>query len=75
MLDAVVGEGLEAAAEPLGGVTRLLVDGLEQGVDLGKVARGRSSSRWDARHRPCSSKRVVPRAESAGDPDCGLVEY
>lgn len=35
MLDAVVGEGLEAAAEPLGGVARLLVDGLEQGVDLG----------------------------------------
>ena len=31
MLDPVVGERLEAAAEPLGGVARLLVDGARAG--------------------------------------------
>ncbi|MDQ6821534.1 MAG: hypothetical protein M3076_14575 [Actinomycetota bacterium] len=35
MLDAVFGESLEAAAEPLAGVLSLLVDGVEQSVDLG----------------------------------------
>ena len=34
MRDPVVGERLEAAAQPLGGVGRLLIDGAEQGVDL-----------------------------------------
>ena len=41
MFDPVVGEGLKAAAEPLVGVARLLVDGVEQGVDLCQIARGR----------------------------------
>jgi hypothetical protein len=41
MLDAIVGERLESAAEPLSGFARLLVDGLEQRVDFGEVARGR----------------------------------
>ena len=41
MLDAVVGETLEAAAQPFGGVAGLLIDGVKQGVDLGQVAGGR----------------------------------
>lgn len=41
MLDPVVGERLESAAQTLGGFARLLVDGLEQRVDFGEVARRR----------------------------------
>ena len=41
MLNAVVGKGLEAEAEPLPAIAGLLVDGVEQGVDLGQVARSR----------------------------------
>ena len=37
MFYAVVGEGLEAAAQPLSGITGLLVDGFEHGADLGYV--------------------------------------
>ena len=39
MLDAVVGERLEAAAKALGSVARLFVNRVEQRVDLGEVAR------------------------------------
>jgi hypothetical protein len=41
MLDAIVSERLESAAEPHRRFARLLVDGLEQRVDFGEVARGR----------------------------------
>ncbi len=40
MVDPIIREGLEAAAQPLGGVARLLIYCVEQGVDLGDVARG-----------------------------------
>jgi hypothetical protein len=41
MLDGVVGKRLEAAAQPLPGVTGLFVDSVEQGIDLGQVTRRR----------------------------------
>ena len=41
MLDAVIGKRLESAAEPVGGFARLLVDGVEQRVDVGEIARRR----------------------------------
>jgi pimeloyl-ACP methyl ester carboxylesterase len=62
MLDAVVGEGLKAAAEPLGGVARLPVHGLEQDVDLGQVARRRQ-------HEQLLLGREVPVDEGLVDAD------
>ncbi len=73
MLYAVVGEGLEAEAQPQSGVARLLVDGVEQGADLGYVARGGKREQFLLGGEVAVDERFVD-AHAAGDVvDAGVL--
>ena len=73
MFYAVVGERLEAAAQPLSCVARLLVDGVEQGADLGYVARGGKREQFFLGGEVAVDQSFVD-ADAAGDVvDAGIL--